>query len=42
MIVSNGKYYLYRHIRLDTNEVFYVGIGTKRGSLLTKYINDLQ
>lgn len=22
-------YYLYRHIRLDTNEVFYVGIGTK-------------
>lgn len=25
-----GKYYLYQHIRLDTNEVFYVGIGTKR------------
>ena len=24
------KYYLYRHIRLDTSEVFYVGIGTKR------------
>lgn len=23
------KYYLYRHIRLDTNEVFYIGIGTK-------------
>lgn len=23
------KHYLYRHIRLDTNEVFYVGIGTK-------------
>jgi len=23
------KYYLYRHIRLDKNEVFYVGIGTK-------------
>jgi len=22
--------YVYRHIRLDTNEVFYVGIGTKR------------
>lgn len=22
-------YYLYRHIRLDKNEVFYVGIGTK-------------
>lgn len=28
MIVPIGKYYLYRHIRLDTNEVFYVGIGT--------------
>lgn len=27
--VDNGKYYLYRHIRLDKNEVFYVGIGTK-------------
>ena len=21
------KYYVYRHIRLDTNEVFYIGIG---------------
>ena len=29
MIEDEGKYYLYRHIRLDTNEVFYVGIGTK-------------
>jgi len=29
MIVDNGKYYLYRHIRLDKNEPFYVGIGTK-------------
>ena len=24
-----SKYYLYRHIRLDKNEVFYVGTGTK-------------
>jgi hypothetical protein len=24
-----GKHYLYQHIRLDTNEPFYVGIGTK-------------
>lgn len=24
------KYFLYQHIRLDTNEVFYIGIGTKR------------
>ena len=29
MIPCNGKHYLYRHIRLDTNEVFYVGIGTQ-------------
>src|SRR6187402_769400 len=29
MIVAEGKYYLYRHIRLDKNEVFNVGIGTK-------------
>lgn len=28
-ILSEGIHYLYRHIRLDTNEVFYVGIGTK-------------
>lgn len=27
--VDNGKHYLYRHVRLDKNEVFYVGIGTK-------------
>lgn len=25
----NKKYYLYRHIRLDKNEPFYIGIGTK-------------
>jgi hypothetical protein len=24
-----GEFYLYRHIRLDTNEPFYIGIGTK-------------
>ena len=24
-----GKHYLYQHIRLDTNEPFYIGIGTK-------------
>lgn len=29
MIVENGKYYLYRHIRLDKNEPFYIGISTK-------------
>lgn len=30
LITDEGKYYLYRHIRLDKNEVFYVGIGTKK------------
>lgn len=34
MIVENGLYFLYRHIRLDKNEVFYVGIGKKQ-----KYCN---
>lgn len=29
MIVNQGKHYLYRHIRLDTNKPFYIGIGTK-------------
>lgn len=26
---EQGKYYLYAHLRLDTNEYFYIGIGTK-------------
>ena len=29
MLENTGKYYLYRHIRLDKNEPFYIGIGTK-------------
>ena len=29
MIENEGDYYLYRHIRLDTGEPFYIGIGTK-------------
>ena len=29
MIQEIGKYYLYRHIRLDTKVPFYIGIGTK-------------
>lgn len=32
MIIGIGKYYLYRHIRIDKNEPFYIGIGTKRRS----------
>ena len=30
LITDKARFYLYRHVRLDTNEVFYVGIGTKR------------
>ncbi len=29
MVSPIGKHYLYRHIRLDTGEPFYIGIGTK-------------
>lgn len=29
MIQNIGKYYLYRHIRLDLGSPFYIGIGTK-------------
>lgn len=29
-INDDGKYYVYRHIRLDKNTPFYIGIGTKR------------
>lgn len=41
MIVEfgQGKYYLYRHIRLDKNEVFYIGIGSKYVSENNLYIN---
>lgn len=30
--VIENKYYVYRHIRKDKNEVFYIGIGTKRNN----------
>lgn len=34
LICSNkGKYYLYRYIREDKNEVFYIGIGTKHSNV---------
>jgi len=29
MIVDSGKYFLYRHIRLDKNEPFYIGVATE-------------
>lgn len=38
MISLEGKYYLYRHIRIDNGEVFYVGIGTKRASKSKKQV----
>lgn len=36
MIVEDGRYYIYTHIRLDTNIVFYIRKGTKR-SFPNKY-----
>jgi len=51
MIILNGKHYVYRHIRLDKYEPFYIGIGTKdsikkwksnyKRSYDKKYRNDL-
>lgn len=35
-IIDEGKYYIYRHIRLDNNEIFYIGIGTKSTKLKYK------
>lgn len=32
-IVDKGRHYLYRHIRLDKNEPFYIGVGTKSNKL---------
>jgi len=32
-----NKHYLYQHIRLDTNEIFYIGIGTN-SKIKNKYI----
>lgn len=29
--MENNKYYMYRHVRLDTNVPFYIGIGCKKG-----------
>ena len=30
MTGEKGKYYLYKHTRLDKSEPFYIGIGTKQ------------
>ena len=41
MITDNGKYYIYRYTRNDTNQPFYIGIGSKRkrnyGTYQTEY-----
>lgn len=37
MINNTGKHYLYRHIRLDTGEPFYIGIGKKATENHTSY-----
>lgn len=37
----NNKHYLYQHIRLDTNEVFYIGIGTKNKNDLKSSFNSI-
>lgn len=29
---GDGKYFIYRHIRIDKNEPFYIGVGTKTHS----------
>ena len=28
-MIQEGKHYVYQHIRLDKDEVFYIGVGTK-------------
>lgn len=32
------KHYLYRHVRLDTNKIFYIGIGTKPKSYKSTHV----
>lgn len=31
------KHYVYRHRRLDTNEIFYIGLGTKYPKEVTTF-----
>lgn len=42
--IKNKKYCIYRHITLDTNEVFYIGVGSikrSRSKQRTKYWNNI-
>lgn len=36
-LLEDGKFYLYRHIRPDKNEPFYIGIGTKNSKHCGSY-----
>lgn len=36
-----NRHYLYQHIRLDTNDVFYIGIGTKNKNDLKSTFNSI-
>lgn len=36
---TNKSYYLYRHIRLDKNEPFYIGVGTTNAITTSNYEN---
>lgn len=36
-LLEEGKFYLYRHIRPDKNEPFYIGIGTKNSKYCGSY-----
>ena len=42
MLENTGKYYLYRHIRLDKNEPFYIGIGTKRNRTINIHTTEYE
>ena len=41
MIVDNGQYYLYRYVRLDNNQPFYIGIESKRKTRNSCYMGIL-
>jgi len=42
MLKNIGKYYLYRHIRLDKNEPFYIGIGSKKDKNFYAYSSEYE
>src|SRR6478609_1889133 len=40
MIEHTGNHYLYRHIRLDTGEPFYIGVGTAPKNNVFTFFNN--